>query len=60
MPIDGITTLLEGITTLIALLRFTVGGLLIGFPKSNAPKVRKVSESVRIMTLKQRILGEIN
>ena len=44
----------------IALLRFAVGGLLIGFPKSNAPKVRQISESGRIMPLKQRIFGEIN
>ena len=44
----------------IALLRFAVGGLLLGFPKSNAPKIRKVCESGRIMPLKQRILGKIN
>ena len=36
---------------------FVVGGLLIGFSKSNSPKVRKMSESGRIIPLKKRIWG---
>ena len=36
---------------------FVVGGLLIGFSNSNSPKVRKMSESGRIIPLKKRIWG---
>ena len=32
-----------------------VGGLLIGFAKSNSPKARKISESGRIMPFRQGI-----
>ena len=38
-----------------AQLRFTVGGLLIGFAKSNSPKARKISESGRIIPFRQGI-----
>ena len=41
----------------IAQCHFVVGGLLIGFSKSNSPKVRKMSESGRIIPLKKRIWG---
>ena len=34
-------------------LQFAVGGLLIGFAKSNSPKARKVSESGRIIPFRQ-------
>ena len=39
---------------------FVVGGLLIGFSKSNSPKVRRMSESGRIIPLKKRIWGKLN
>ena len=39
----------------IAQIRFAVGGLLIGFTKTNSPKVQKTSESGWIMPLRQRI-----
>ena len=38
-----------------AQLRFAVGGLLIGFAKSNSPKARKVSESGRIIPFRQGV-----
>ena len=38
-----------------ALRRLAVGGLLIGFSKSISPKVRKISESGRIMPFRQGI-----
>ena len=44
----------------IAQCHFVVGGLLIGFSKSNSPKVRKMSESGRIIPLKKRIWGYRN
>ena len=38
----------------LAQCHFVVGGLLIGFSKSNSPKVRKMSESGKIIPLKKR------
>ena len=43
-----------------ALLHCVVEGLPIGSPKANKPKVDELSESGRIMPLRQRILGKIN
>ena len=42
-----------------AQLQFAVGGLLIGFTKTNSPQAQNTSESGWIMPLRQEIYGHM-